>query len=150
MSHRVFFPQTVIDRWAVAGKADFIDGHLVLSPSGRRFVVEEGVHVVAEVTGGRDDHHLVGRVKPRAFFAGLGAEILEHSMLLGDNAYDVQPGWVGVGSCSFERFRSLGESSAPSGPNGESLAAGNMHGMHPRSDEELLAAMLDDDDRGSQ
>lgn len=50
---------------------------------------------MAEVTGANDDHKLVGKVKPKSLLVELGAEILENSMILGDNAYDVVPGWAG-------------------------------------------------------
>lgn len=54
------------------------------------------MRVVAEVTGANDEHKLVGKVKAKALLEELGAEILENSMILGDNAYDVVPGWAGA------------------------------------------------------
>jgi hypothetical protein len=49
---------------------------------------------VAEVTGAGDPHEIVGRVRPKAPLADKGAEILEGSMILGDNAYDVIQGFT--------------------------------------------------------
>jgi hypothetical protein len=51
----------------------------------------------------------VGKVKLRRAFAELGAELLESSMILGDNAYDVVPGWLATPSCSFAEHRASPE-----------------------------------------
>jgi hypothetical protein len=51
--------------------------------------------VVQEVSGSEDIYDLVGRVKSVTFLTELGAEILESSMLLGENAYEVVPGFIG-------------------------------------------------------
>jgi len=72
----------------------------------------EVVHIVAEVTGSPDPHGFLGKVKSKADLVALGAEILEGSMILGDNAYDVVPGWAGLARTPFavhidsnERFK---------------------------------------------
>ena len=54
------------------------------------------VESASPATGSPDSHELLGKVKSKAFLAELGAEILETSMILGDNAYDVVPGFVGA------------------------------------------------------
>ena len=69
---------------------------LLLKSEGRRYRIIEAVRVIREVSGTADPHELVGRVKTRAFLTELGAEILEGSMILGDNAYDVVQGFVGA------------------------------------------------------
>ena len=69
-------------------------GELILLAQRRTYKVTEAVHVVAEVAGTCDAHGVVGKVKPKSFFDELGAEILGNSMILGDNAYDVVPGWM--------------------------------------------------------
>lgn len=96
MDNRVFFPQLALDQWGIDGKVDLTQTELILLPEGRRYKIEESVRVVREVTGADDEHKLVGKVKPKAFLVGLGAEMLENSMILGDNAYDVVPGWAGA------------------------------------------------------
>ncbi len=101
MENRVFFPQLALDQWGIDGKIELSPTELILLAEGRRYKIEECVRVVAEVTGANDDHKLVGKVKPKAFLEELGAEILENSMILGDNAYDVVPGWAGEPSEPF-------------------------------------------------
>jgi hypothetical protein len=127
--NRVFFPQAAVDDWIVEGSVDFRDGELTILAGGRRFQVTEAVHILHEVSGGGDTHDLAGRVKLRSFLDGLGAEILESSMLLGEAAYDVTPGWVGVPIGSFAEHAA--STAAPTkGRAGASV---------PKNDEELLA-----------
>jgi hypothetical protein len=102
MENLYFFPQAALDQWIVDERVDVKDGELTVLGAARRYRLSEAVHVVREVTGVGDSHDLVGRVKARGKLEQLGAEIVEGSMLLGEAAYDVDPGWVGtpVGSSS--------------------------------------------------
>ncbi len=126
MRNRVFFPQTALDEWVSENRVDFNGEDLLLKREGRRYRIIEAVHILREVTGAGDPHELLGRVKTRAFLAELGAEVLEGSMILGDNAYDVVPGFVGAPIGTFSDYRK-------SAPTTATSAA---------SDEELLAAFL--------
>jgi hypothetical protein len=125
MENRIFFPQTALDEWIVNGSAELQDGELTILAVGRRYRLAEAVHVVRDVSGGGDEQ-LVGRVKARVYLEQLGAELVETSMLLGDAAYDVEPGWVGVPAVSFAEFAAASAKKAP----GIDL---------PKTDEELLA-----------
>jgi hypothetical protein len=137
MENRVFFPQAALDQWIVDGTVDLTDGKLTILAEGRRYELAEAVRVVREVSGSGDAHDLVGRVKARSALEQLGAEIVESSMLLGDAAYDVDPGWVGtpigtfaehVGSDEWQQARQ---------------ARGDRSGAEPTTDEELLAKFLE-------
>ena len=101
MQNRVFFPQLAIDTWGIDGKIDLSGTELIVVSEGRKFKVIECVYVVAEVTGANDPHGILGKVRPKAVLDELGAEILENSMILGDNAYDVIPGWAGTATTPF-------------------------------------------------
>jgi hypothetical protein len=127
MENRIFFPQVVLDEWIVEGTAELQDGELTLVPAGRKYRLAEAVHVVRDASGG-GDAQLVGRVKARVYLEQLGAEIVETSMLLGDAAYDVEPGWIGVPAVPFADYAASG---ARRGPR-----AGE-----PKTDEELLAKL---------
>ena len=99
MQNRVFFPQAVLDEWIVAGTVDLQRGELTLvggAGAGRRYALEEAVRVMKEVSGAGDLAKLLGKVKTRAWLEQRGGEIVESSMLFGDAAYDVEPGWVGT------------------------------------------------------
>src|SRR5580700_210915 len=86
----------MLDDWIVAGSVEFEGGELVILPEGPRFKLTEAVRVLQEVSGTGDAHELTGRAKDRAELEGLGAELVESSMLLGEAAYDTVPGWFGV------------------------------------------------------
>lgn len=135
MQNRVFFPQSAVDQWGIEGRIDLVSGELILLAEGRRYKVEECVRVLAEVTGANDEHKIVGKVKPKRALDELGAELLENSMILGDNAYDVVPGWMGTPTSSFgEYLLSSERMAARAGKTGV--------GAGPRTDEELVQCFL--------
>ena len=51
---------------------------------------------VKEVTGGPEAEPLVGKVKDAVQLEALKAELLSGSVLLPDNAYEVQEGFIGT------------------------------------------------------
>lgn len=133
MQNRVFFPQAALDQWIVDGSVDLQRGELTLlgpAAQGRRFQLEEAVRVMREVSGAGDAAKLIGRVKTRAWLEAQGGEIVETSMLLGDAAYDVEPGWVGTPVGSFVAYTAAHAARAGAGS------------PPARSDEELLASFL--------
>src|SRR5215212_10157181 len=94
MRNRVFFPQASLDEWLGDGRVDLKNDELLIKNEGRRYRIIEATRILREVTGSDDPHELLGKVKSRAFLNELGAEILETSMIIGDNAYDIVPGFV--------------------------------------------------------
>src|SRR5580693_5179680 len=127
MRNRVFFPQTFLDVWLGESRAELNGDDLLLKSEGRRYRIIEAVRVMREVTGADDPHELLGRVKTRAFLTELGAEMLESSMILGDNAYDVIQGFVGAPIGSFDDYRKANPLTAT---------------HDAKSDEELLYAFM--------
>lgn len=128
MRNRVFFPQQALDLWIGADRVDLVGSELVIKAEGRKYRVVEAVRVLKEVTGGLDEHELVGKVKSVSFLTELGAEILDTSMVLGDLAYEVVPGFAGTPIGTFAEHRAL---SIPPGD-----------GPIPSSDEEMLVEYL--------
>ena len=141
MQNRVFFPQSVLDEWIVAGTVDLQKGELTLrgAGAGRRYSLEEAVRVLREVSGAGDKAELIGRVKTRAQLEGQGAEIVEGSMLFGEAAYDVEPGWVGVPVGTFADY--LASRAAETGKKGKAKRD-EASGPPPQTDEDLLARLL--------
>lgn len=90
---RLFLPQSTLEEWALADKADLRDGKLVVQGEGGAWPVESAVHFV-KLVAGNDVQKLVSRVKTDAQLAQLGCERLEDSVVLGDSAYEVVPGYV--------------------------------------------------------
>lgn len=128
--NRVFFPQEALDIWLAEGRVELAGEELTLKSEGRTFRITEAVRVVQEVTGSGDAHDLVGRVKSCVYLGALEAEILETSMIIGDNAYDIVPGFLGIPVGTFADH--LARSDRASAPE---LAP-------PTSDEELLGQFL--------
>jgi len=136
MQNRVFFPQSAVDQWGIDGKIDLVAGELILLAEGRRYKVEEAIRVVTEVTGANDDRKIIGKVKPKRALDELGAELLENSMILGDNAYDVVPGWMGAATCSFADYLLSPERMKARGDRTDL-------GTGPKNDEELLQRFVE-------
>lgn len=137
MQNRVFFPQSAVDVWGIDGKIDLVSNELILLAEGRRYKVEECVRVVAEVTGANDAHKIVGKVKPKRALDEIGAELLQDSMILGDNAYDVVPGWMGTATMPFADHLLSAERMQARGGRTDM-------GTGPQSDEELLELFVTD------
>ncbi len=126
MRNRVFFPQSALDEWISENLVDLKNDELSLKSAARRYRIIEAVRIIREVTGSEDPNELLGRVKSCAFLGELGAEILESSMIIGDNAYDVVPGFVGAPVGNFDDYKK-------STPEAKGFT----------SDEEVLAAFLE-------
>jgi hypothetical protein len=137
--NRVFFPQVALDQWLSEGKVDLSSDELTILAEARRYRILEAARILREVTGLPDTHELVGKVKSRIFLSELGAELLENSMVLGENAYDVIPGFLGAPIGSFEEHLtgSARAQARKSLPDPEVLPP-----VNPVSDEDLLARFL--------
>jgi hypothetical protein len=136
MQNRVFFPQAALDQWIVDGTVDLSGNELTIVGAGRRDRLAEALRVMREVTTGTDPNDLLGRVKTRGYLEELGAEVVESSMILGDTAYDVEPGWLGAPIGTFDEHV---------GSAARKQSRGHRHdpmGDEPRTDEDLLAKFL--------
>jgi hypothetical protein len=102
MENRIFFPQAAFDQWIIDESVEVRGTELTIVSEARRYVISEAVRVVAEVSGTPDKHELVGKVKARQALEELGAEILEDSMIIGENAYQVVQGWLGKPVGAFD------------------------------------------------
>lgn len=123
---RIFFPQDALDAWMFDGHVELAGEQLTMKTEGRKYRLAEAARVLREVTGTSDGFDLVGRVKSKAFLAELGAELLETSMVLGENAYDVVPGFLGL----------------PIGTFAEHVSTHAQGAQAPKSDEDLLGQFL--------
>jgi hypothetical protein len=90
---RLFLPQTQLEEWALEDKADIKDGVLLVAGEEGVYPVTPAVHVLQLVTG-EDTNGLVTKVKTEDQLKSLGAEQMADSVLLGDTAYEVVPGYV--------------------------------------------------------
>lgn len=133
MNNRVFFPQAALDQLLVDGLIELKGMELSITKDPRRYRLLEAAHVLHEVTGAEDSNELVGRVKSRQYLQELGAEMLETSLILGDNAYDVRPGFLASPVGTFEEFMMSAE---------HKVHASKFSESEPTTDEDLLARLL--------
>lgn len=115
---RLFLSQTTLEEWALDDKADLRDGKLVVHRETSAWPVEAAVHFV-KLVAGADDNNLLSRVKTDAQLAQLGAERFEDSVVLGESAYEVVPGYVAEVAASAPH----GDKRHPNSPETDLLAA---------------------------
>ena len=90
---KLFLPQKTLEDWIGADKADLEDGKLVVKDTKSSHAVVAAVHFV-KVLSGTDANQLTGRVKTMKQLDELGAEHMMDSVLLGETAFEVVPGYV--------------------------------------------------------
>jgi len=132
--NRIFVPQDTLDVWLADQKA-VVSGDQ-LDVQGDTFELQPAVLFVADVAETGDPHGLVGRVKDKGQLAELGAEHYMGSVVLGDSAYDVKDGFVGLPRDRAVRV----VSPAPAGDI--DAAVGAAAGEDSTSDEALLTKFL--------
>jgi len=116
---KLFLPHATLESWAFDEKADIRDDRLAVTGDSATYPVLPAVHFVSLVTG-EDVHGLIGKVKTAPQLEALGAEHLDDSVILGDAAFDVVPGYL----------TTLPESSAAA------------FRTEPQQEQDLLAAFL--------
>jgi hypothetical protein len=92
---RIFFSQEVLDTWSADERAAIDDDVLVLTLTQQRLRLQPAVRVLRVVSDTGDPHNLVGRVKTPAELVATGGEQYMNSLLVGEVAYEVQPGYYG-------------------------------------------------------
>jgi hypothetical protein len=133
-ANRLFWPQEMMDQLMLDEQANIEDGVLSIAGDKLRYRVNQAVHFVADVGDGADAHKLVGRVKEVAALEQLGAEHYMDSVLLGDSAYQVVPGFSGEALVDV--------SGAAKGEDITGAVAAQAGGGEDGEDRELLAKFL--------
>lgn len=131
--NRVFFPQQALDEWMSNGRVELRGNELTILEEQRRYSIAEAVYVVREVSGAPDANDLIGRVKPKELLEQRGAELFDVSLIVGENAYDVVPGWLGSPEGSFAEHRAQ---------NSRRPRDEKFHEEEPKTDEDMLARFL--------
>jgi hypothetical protein len=101
MGGLLFVSQAMLDTWAEQGKIDFVGNVMTLLAGegrGRSYQLEPAVRFLKVLSAEEDPHGLVHKVKSCAQLRTLGAEPVDDSCILGDTAYEVQPGFLAEGA----------------------------------------------------
>jgi hypothetical protein len=97
MAGLLFVSQAMLDGWVGQGRIE-LEGHVMTlragGGQGRSYALDPSVRFLRVVGADADPHALVGKVKRMAQLRELGAEALGDSVVLGDVAYEVQPGFM--------------------------------------------------------
>ena len=97
MAGLLFVSQAMIDSWADQGRIDFVGNVMtLLSGEGRdrSYALEPAVRFLALLGAEADPHQLLKKVKSLSQLRDLGAEVVDASVVLGDVAYEVEPGFL--------------------------------------------------------
>jgi hypothetical protein len=97
MGGLLFVSQAMLDSWAEQGKIDFVGNVMTLLAGegrGRRYALEPAVRFMKVLGQDQDPNGLVHKVKSVTQLREMGAEPAEDSCILGDVAYEVQPGFL--------------------------------------------------------
>ncbi|MGQ0504280.1 MAG: hypothetical protein ACT4TC_03095 [Myxococcaceae bacterium] len=90
---RLFLPQPLLEEWALDERADFKDGKLVVAAEKASYPATPAMLFI-QVVSGEDEKKLLSKVKTEDQLRELGGEQMADSVLLGENAYQVVPGYV--------------------------------------------------------
>lgn len=90
---KVFLSQNALEEWVAQEKVDLSEGKLVVPAEAASFPAVPAVHFVKLVSGA-DSQKLVSTVKTSEQLEILGAEHMADSVLLGETAYEVVPGYL--------------------------------------------------------
>lgn len=116
--NRLFFPQAALDRWLVSRAADLSGDKLSLRDPAQRFRLVEGVRVLNEVSRAEDRAEVCNTARTVGYLLELGAELLGDSMIIGENAYQIVPGWLATPISGEAELRvGSGSGSDPAPPN---------------------------------
>lgn len=88
-----FVPQSMLDLWADLGKIELAGTNLSLPAENLTFQLTPAVRFVS-LLDGTDTHKLVSKVKPESFVKEIGGEVMSDSCIVGETAYEVQPGFL--------------------------------------------------------
>jgi hypothetical protein len=97
MGGLLFVSQAMLDSWAGQGKIDFVGNVMTLlagEGKGRSYALDPAVRFMKVLGLEQDPNGLVHKVKSVKQLREMGAEPAEDSCILGDVAYEVQPGFL--------------------------------------------------------
>jgi len=129
MAGLLFVTQAMLDSWAGQGKIDFVGNVMTLlagEGKGRSYALEPAVRFLKVLGADADPNGLLHKVKSAAQLRELGAEAVDDSVVLGDHAYEVEPGFLAEASAlqaAAAARASPARAGATAGGNGVAPAA---------------------------
>jgi hypothetical protein len=120
----LFVSQALLAAWAGQGRID-LDGRSIAllggQARGRRYALVPAVRFLRVAGGGEDAHGLVARVKTLDQVREIEGEAMADSVVLGEVAYEVEPGFLAEASAVQAAARAT-----PAAPSAASSAASSV------------------------
>ena len=93
---KIFFSQRILGSLTDEGKIK-LDGNVItlLTPDHPSFDLEPAFRFIRTSDGGPDPHDLVGQIKYEKEVKALNTEVYLNSIIYGETAYEVEPGFIG-------------------------------------------------------
>jgi hypothetical protein len=92
---RMFIALTTLEAWMDSGQVDMGDRTVTLNKRKCTYDLEPAVRFISVVSGSPAPR-LLGRVLTEDRIGELGGELMGDSVILGETAFQVQPGYVGT------------------------------------------------------
>jgi hypothetical protein len=92
---KLFISQERLDAWAAEQKVALDGDIMTLAADGRSFRIRAAVRFLKVAGGDGDPNRLLDTVLDERDLEALGADSYMTSCIVGDTAYDVQPGFLG-------------------------------------------------------
>lgn len=115
----LFVSQVALEAWAEQKKIDFQGSLMTLVAGegrGKSYALAPAVLFLKVLGGEGDPHQLLARVKTEAKLREMGAEHVEDSVILGEVAYQVQPGFLAEGGAAAAPADASRGVAKPGGP----------------------------------
>ncbi|MBI5069776.1 MAG: hypothetical protein HZB56_16200 [Deltaproteobacteria bacterium] len=128
MAGLLFVTQVILDTWAGQGKIDFAGNVMTIlagEGSGRAYTLLPAVRILRVVGADADPNGLVHKVKAEAQLREMGAEILSDAVVMGDVAYEVEPGFMAEAAALQAAAASVVAPAVPVDPPAPPVAAGS-------------------------
>ncbi|HLU65265.1 MAG TPA: hypothetical protein VKZ63_03280 [Kofleriaceae bacterium] len=92
---RLFISQERLDAWSAEQKVSLQGDVMTLTDDGRSFRIRPAVRFLRVAGDDPDPNELVDTVQDEKSLDEMGADHYMYSVILGETAYDVQPGFLG-------------------------------------------------------
>lgn len=92
----LFISQERLDAWSADGKVILEGERMTVTALGRSFSISPAARFLKVAGDEEDPNDLLNRVKTEEDIVAMGGDLYMNSVIHGDIAYDVQPGFLGV------------------------------------------------------
>ncbi len=92
---QLFISQERLDAWNAEHRVSLAGDIMTLADDGRSFRIRPAVRFLRVAGSAEDPNRLLDTVRDERSLDAMGADHYMYSVILGETAYDVQPGFLG-------------------------------------------------------